>query len=200
MQFVENLVVSNIAAKNCLILVALPMTGPLSLCLLFSIIGLLLMSIPRTGKMISRIRRRFVSLDRSIAPANEPSVSLLCDLTIVKFQLLRIYVGVLTKPDCLPPGSTRRRQDWLDIIEGRAHVLTHGYYVTCQPDDDARERGISGEAARDAEDRFFRNEPWNTSTQSTRFGTRNLTQKLSRLLTEKTLEAYVDIVFERFLG
>ncbi|KDQ18068.1 hypothetical protein BOTBODRAFT_63785 [Botryobasidium botryosum FD-172 SS1] len=95
-------------------------------------------------------------------------------------------IGVLTKPDYLTSGSTKRRQEWLDVVEGRsAHKLRHGYFVTRQPDDDERAQGITAERARQVEMEFFNTQtPWNNSTEPRRFGTVNLTDSLSKLLTD----------------
>ncbi|KAI0759259.1 P-loop containing nucleoside triphosphate hydrolase protein [Trametes elegans] len=93
-------------------------------------------------------------------------------------------IGVLTKPDTIPPGSTKRRQLWLDVLEGRGHPLQHGYYCTRQPDDDQRLAGITPAEARDAERAFFRTtEPWAASTCPHRYGTHNLVRSISELLT-----------------
>ncbi|GJE96959.1 Dynamin domain-conaining protein [Phanerochaete sordida] len=94
-------------------------------------------------------------------------------------------IGVMTKPDTLPPGSTKARDNWLDVIEGRRFPLKHGYYCTRQPDDDERARGISNAEAREAEMAFFReHSPWSKSSQRQRFGTAQLVANLSRLLTQ----------------
>lgn len=93
-------------------------------------------------------------------------------------------VGVMTKPDTLPSGATKARDLWLDVIEGRRHVLKHGYYCTRQPDDDERSKGITNTQAREAEMAFFRDHtPWSTSTMKSRFGTSQLVSSLSTLLT-----------------
>ncbi|KAI0363541.1 hypothetical protein BV20DRAFT_958073 [Pilatotrama ljubarskyi] len=93
-------------------------------------------------------------------------------------------IGVLTKPDTIPVGSTKRRQMWLDVLEGREHPLQHGYYCTRQPDDDQRLEGITPAQARAAEVQFFRTTgPWSTSTCLHRFGTTNLVKSISELLT-----------------
>ncbi|KAJ7735808.1 P-loop containing nucleoside triphosphate hydrolase protein [Mycena metata] len=96
----------------------------------------------------------------------------------------RRTIGVLTKPDLLSTGS-KVRDLWLDVIEGRKHVLHHGYYCTRQPDDDERSRNISSTQARRAENEFFaETAPWSTSTQRDRFGTENLVSTLSTLLVQ----------------
>ncbi|KDQ21795.1 hypothetical protein BOTBODRAFT_26210 [Botryobasidium botryosum FD-172 SS1] len=142
-RLVEDLVVSSIAAENCLILVALPMNDDIE-------------------------NQKAVRLAQESDPTGKRTIC------------------VLTKPDCVPAGSQKRLLQWQEIIEGRSHPLKHGYYVTRQPDDDARTNGITSKAARDAEEAFFRDAPWNKSTHRQRFGTRNLTRMLSRLLTEMT--------------
>ncbi|KAI9058586.1 hypothetical protein FKP32DRAFT_1581292 [Trametes sanguinea] len=94
-------------------------------------------------------------------------------------------IGVLTKPDTLTAGSTKARQMWLDVLEGRRYPLLHGYYCTRQPDDDERSRGLSGAAAREAEMKFFTTTPpWATSQHQHKFGTANLVQNISKLLTQ----------------
>lgn len=91
---------------------------------------------------------------------------------------------MLTKPDTIPAGSTKRRDMWLDVLEGREHALQHGYYCTRQPDDDQRLAGITPAAARTAEADFFRTTaPWSGSTCPHRFGTQNLVRSISELLT-----------------
>ncbi|PBK78407.1 hypothetical protein ARMSODRAFT_947314 [Armillaria solidipes] len=95
----------------------------------------------------------------------------------------RRTIGVLTKPDMLTVGSTKALDLWLDVIEGRRHPLTHGYYCTRQPDDKDREESITPEQARAKEKLFFETTPpWSNCTQQKRFGTNNLIDTLSRLL------------------
>ncbi|KAH7928503.1 hypothetical protein BV22DRAFT_199383 [Leucogyrophana mollusca] len=94
-------------------------------------------------------------------------------------------IGVLTKPDMLGSGSTKARELWMDVIEGRRHILTHGYYCTRQPDDADRTEGISTAQARIQESTFFRTTPpWSGSTQTHRFGTSNLVNALSAQLVQ----------------
>ncbi|KAJ6557932.1 P-loop containing nucleoside triphosphate hydrolase protein [Mycena capillaripes] len=93
-------------------------------------------------------------------------------------------IGVLTKPDMLTVGS-KMRDLWLDVIEGRKHVLLHGYYCTRQPDDDERAKNITPAQARRAETNFFgTTAPWSTSSHKDRFGTENLVSTLSTLLVQ----------------
>lgn len=102
------------------------------------------------------------------------------------------YEGVLTKLDLLSAGSINARTLWLDVIEGRKHSLKHGYYCTRQPDDAERHKGITTAEARAAETEFFQNtEPWASSKQQRRFGTRDLVSALSKLLVQVISERYV---------
>ena len=92
--------------------------------------------------------------------------------------------GVLTQPDTLPSGSTKRRQQWLDVIEGREHPLQHGNHCTHQPDDDQRLAGVTPSESRNTERAFFRTtEPWAASTCLHRYRRENLVQSISELLT-----------------
>ena len=79
--------------------------------------------------------------------------------------------------------TAQQQKRWLDVIEGRAHQLKHGYYCTKQPDEDQRARGITATQARAAEaDFFLQTLPWVRSAHQTRFGTQNLVSNLSQLL------------------
>ncbi|KAG6918468.1 hypothetical protein DXG01_014095 [Tephrocybe rancida] len=92
-------------------------------------------------------------------------------------------IGVMTKPDMLTAGSTKAREMWLDIIEGRRHPLAHGYYCTRQPDDAERAKEITSNEARAIEAAFFSTTtPWSKSTVKNRFGTGHLVASLSQLL------------------
>lgn len=80
-------------------------------------------------------------------------------------------------------GATKARDLWLEVIEGRRHPLTHGYFCTRQPDDEERSSGISSADARARELEYFRdNTPWSSSTHRDRFGVNNLVASLSNLL------------------
>ena len=94
-------------------------------------------------------------------------------------------IGVLTKPDTIGAGSTKKREMWIEVLEGRSHPLKHGYYCTRQPDDDARLAGIKPSEARELEAEFFSQvEPWVASSARARFGTPNLVKSVSKLLTK----------------
>ena len=106
----------------------------------------------------------------------------------------------MTKPDTLTAGSTKARGLWLEVLEGRRYPLHHGYYCTRQPDDDERSRGISGAAACAAEASFFQSTaPWSGSNHQHRFGTTNLMQNISRLLTQIIRESYVILILSALL-
>lgn len=124
---------------------------------------------------------------------------ILCYLTLILTIDDVTRLGVMTKPDMLPSGSTKALQLWLDIIEGRAHNLNHGYYCTLQPNDDQRSKSISSADARAAEKLFFQiTLPWSRSTQLQRFGTGNLIAALSRLLVSVIDKTYVAPQLPRF--
>lgn len=99
----------------------------------------------------------------------------------------------MTKPDLLSAGSTKTRDLWLDVIEGRRHPLLHGYYCTRQPDDAERSNSITPAQARRAEASFFAETiPWATSSHKNRFGTENLISTLSTLLVQIINDRLVD--------
>ena len=91
---------------------------------------------------------------------------------------------MLTKPDTLQEGEEK---GWLDIIEGRKHPLTLGYFVTKQPAPKDVEDKISHRDARKAEHDFFDNHPvWSKCTDRirSRMGTTCLGTTLSKLLSQ----------------
>ena len=90
---------------------------------------------------------------------------------------------MLTKPDLVT--TVQQRTRWLDVVEGRAYELKHGYYCTRQPDEDDRAKGVTSAQARSAEaDFFLQTLPWAHSAHHSRFGTQNLVLNLSRLLSK----------------
>ncbi|THG95428.1 hypothetical protein EW026_g6225 [Hermanssonia centrifuga] len=95
--------------------------------------------------------------------------------------ILIVDVGVLTKPDTIQHGE---EQAWLRILEGKSHILHHGYFVTKQPSPKELEDKISYDVARQRETEFFENiHPWSgRSDLRKRMGTANLTKELSKLL------------------
>ena len=88
--------------------------------------------------------------------------------------------GVLTKPDALQRGE---EPAWVEVIRGQRHVLTHGYFITKQPDIQELTEKLSWERARKRERAYFeKNEIWAKAGAADRLGTTNLTNKLSSLL------------------
>src|SRR5690606_27003997 len=98
------------------------------------------------------------------------------------------------KPDTVPRGE---HTQWLSILRGKAHKLSHGYFVTKQPSQEQLDSGISHAEARRLEAEFFRTtEPWATELRdlSHRFGTVHLTQYLSQQLAQQIHQRLPDIV------
>lgn len=94
-----------------------------------------------------------------------------------------VLLGVLTKPDMLPPGSIESVERWLATIEGRRHALHHGYYCTRQPDELQRSKNMTHSQASDMETTFFREtSPWRNCSVTERLGIANMIPNLSRLL------------------
>ena len=91
-------------------------------------------------------------------------------------------LGVLTKPDNLPPGDDP--QQWLSVLGGKRFHVGHGYFVTKQPSSAELKVGISHLEARQEEDKFFQKSPWKDTfrTYTPKFGTAALQAKLSELL------------------
>lgn len=88
----------------------------------------------------------------------------------------------MTKPDLLQEGEEK---GWIDILEGRAHPLHHGYFITKQPAPKDVQEKITHEAAREAERNYFNHHPlWSTMSAETcnRMGTVQLGKTLSKLL------------------
>ncbi|KAI0333222.1 hypothetical protein GY45DRAFT_1319829 [Cubamyces sp. BRFM 1775] len=94
-------------------------------------------------------------------------------------------IGVLTKPDRIPPGE---EDLWLRYIRNQSEPLTHGWYSVKQPDSRALNAGITWEEARQSERTFFDSTaPWNRLDLEfqNRLGTHKLVERLSDLLSEK---------------
>ncbi|KAF9648403.1 hypothetical protein BDM02DRAFT_3187163 [Thelephora ganbajun] len=92
-------------------------------------------------------------------------------------------IGVLTKPDRIPRGE---EDHWLRFIRGEAEHLANGWFVVKQPATVDLKDGVTWEGAREREKRFFstRN-PWSLETgYRHRFGTHNLTESLSKILSD----------------
>ncbi|KAF1850290.1 interferon-induced GTP-binding protein Mx [Cucurbitaria berberidis CBS 394.84] len=94
-------------------------------------------------------------------------------------------IGVLTKPDRLPPGS--RHDSLRDILDQKRFALGHGYFVVKNLGQDELDAGLSHYDARLREQQFFEGEPWATTFKhyESRFGTLNLQRFLSEKLAEQ---------------
>ena len=94
-------------------------------------------------------------------------------------------LGVLTKPDLLPPGSLNSRKIWREVLEGATHPTKHGYYCGLLPDDVQRTRGMTKlQMEQKAEEFFDGTAPWNEIQDRTRFGIPNFVRYISALLVD----------------
>ena len=91
-------------------------------------------------------------------------------------------LGVLTKPDRLPPGEPL--DQWVSILADRLYPLGYGYHVVKNNPDVSVDHAI----AREEEKEFFATEPaFSTELKDydSKFGTLKLQNKLSKLLTDQ---------------
>ncbi len=94
-----------------------------------------------------------------------------------------LILGVLTKPDLLPPGTLSSRKTWREVLERKIHCTTHGYYCVLLPDDEQRIRGVTRlQTEQKAEEFFTGTAPWNEISDRTRFGIPNFVSYISSLL------------------
>ncbi|ORY10975.1 P-loop containing nucleoside triphosphate hydrolase protein [Clohesyomyces aquaticus] len=99
-------------------------------------------------------------------------------------------IGVLTKPDRLPPGT--REEALAAILGGQKFQLGHGYFSVKNLGQHGIEARISHENARQQERDFFaHNAPWCTSLQHFRhrFGILRLQDYISKKLAAHSLKA-----------
>ncbi|KAL6709975.1 hypothetical protein ACN47E_000760 [Coniothyrium glycines] len=96
-------------------------------------------------------------------------------------------IGVLTKPDLLPPGTAD--ETLVKLLEGNSFKLGHGYFVVKNLDKEEINRGLTHRDARVKEREFFASGRWTDTLQEfqSRFGTRNLQQYLSKQLATQIL-------------
>ncbi|KAA1470484.1 P-loop containing nucleoside triphosphate hydrolase protein [Dentipellis sp. KUC8613] len=102
-------------------------------------------------------------------------------------------VGVLTKVDRIDPGD---RDRWLERLRGVVDPLAHGWFSTKQPDATGLQLNTSWQDAQTQEERFFAKEdPWYSLPREhrDRLGTRNLTRKLSRVLSDLIRQRLPDL-------
>ena len=89
-------------------------------------------------------------------------------------------LGVLTKPDRIEHGTFGL---WRPVLEGLEYKLLHGYYVVKNPG--PNQLGTwSHEQARQDEEAFFHEQPWESLSSSirARLGSTSLGNRLSTLL------------------
>ncbi|KAF7974104.1 hypothetical protein HWV62_13427 [Athelia sp. TMB] len=99
-------------------------------------------------------------------------------------------IGVLTKPDII--GGSTARDNWVKVLQGKEHVLKHGYYCVRLPDDDERRRNLSRASSQQASMDFFqRTLPWAqiTGADRRRLGIPGFISDVSRLLISMTERA-----------
>ncbi|KAJ5189399.1 Dynamin [Penicillium cf. griseofulvum] len=99
-------------------------------------------------------------------------------------------LGVLTKPDRLPPDG--RFDLWGEILDGSKFKLGHGYYVIRNNTDPL----VSHAQARKEEETFFNSSLWTRDLAAfeDRFGTRQLQMALSDLLMRQILGSLPSII------
>ena len=96
-------------------------------------------------------------------------------------------IGVFTKVDTLKDTSTKTRQSWLDIIEGRQHRLELGYHCIRQ----AYEVSDPSQEAYESEEDYFSHAlPWSSSSHPLRFGTKHLIERVSTSLVKSINRRY----------
>lgn len=90
-------------------------------------------------------------------------------------------IGVLTKTDAIQEGD---HSAWFDLLCGRRETLKYGYYAVKNPSTQQLQHGIAYEAARTAEQDFFKGQHWIQlpAHVQQRLGVNHLTSRLSALL------------------
>ncbi|PSR80080.1 hypothetical protein PHLCEN_2v6810 [Hermanssonia centrifuga] len=91
-------------------------------------------------------------------------------------------IGVLTKPDRIPPGKEER---WIRFIKDEDKPLENGWFSVKQPDSKALQQGISWSEARAKEREYFGfTQCWSSLEFAYQqyLGTANLTERLSDIL------------------
>ncbi|KAF9783798.1 P-loop containing nucleoside triphosphate hydrolase protein [Thelephora terrestris] len=93
-------------------------------------------------------------------------------------------IGVLTKPDRIPAGE---EEAWLRFIRNEGEPLVNGWFTVKQPGSSEIKTGVTWAEARAQENHFFTTTtPWSSAETfcQRRFGTRNLTESLSKILSD----------------
>ena len=146
--------------KNTLLVIAMPMTGELRRLILMIFIY---------QPVCADDYEKMEAVRLAKEPGADPSGSR--------------TIGVLTKPDLLIPGSTNARRTWKDVLEGKLHKTTHGYFCVRLPDDEQRTNAITKARMDEFADEFFNStQPWNEILDRSRFGIPNLVKYTSKLL------------------
>ncbi|KAF3037123.1 hypothetical protein E8E12_007575 [Didymella heteroderae] len=97
-------------------------------------------------------------------------------------------LGVLTKPDRLPQGSSA--QDLAHILDGRRFTMGHGYFVVKNLNSNEIRQGLTHNDARRLEQEFFATvSPWAVDLQAyqPRFGTVNMQHHLASELGNRVM-------------
>ncbi|KAH7397282.1 dynamin family protein-like protein [Pyrenochaeta sp. MPI-SDFR-AT-0127] len=102
-------------------------------------------------------------------------------------------IGVLTKPDLLPPGTPDKTL--IDVLDGKRFKLGHQYFVVKNLNKEEIKQGFTHGEARVRERDFFMSGRWASTLQrfQSRFGTRNPQLYLSKQLAKQTLDNLPDI-------
>ncbi|KAF5374644.1 hypothetical protein D9615_008939 [Tricholomella constricta] len=93
-------------------------------------------------------------------------------------------IGVLTKPDRIPPGE---EHNWISLIRNERESLDNGWYCVKQPGSDQLKKGITWAQARKREDEFFASTAaWSEldSMYHKYLRTGNLVDRLSSILSD----------------
>ena len=99
-------------------------------------------------------------------------------------NILSEEVGVLTKPDRIPPTT---EDSWLRYIRNEVEALEHNWFCVKQPGPDILKRGITWDEARSQEKVFFAlTNPWSglDSPYKNYLGTERLLERASTILSD----------------
>ena len=164
---------SHIGGQNTLILVTIPMSGQSMQsfpCFIYF----------NENEPDDMENQQAVRLAKEADPFGERTIGK-CEICLIESNIEH-PLGVLTKPDTLPPGASGARKRWKAIIEG--HQLEHRLKNCVRlPDDDERARKISrAESSRIATEFFDGTPPWKDVAKRNCFGVHNLVSELSLIL------------------
>ncbi|TFK66013.1 hypothetical protein BDN72DRAFT_772573 [Pluteus cervinus] len=93
-------------------------------------------------------------------------------------------IGVLTKPDRIPPGEEER---WIRFIKNMQEPLKHNWFCVKQPSSQELKEGVTWTGARERENRFFSTQrSWSEldAIYKRYLGTANLVGRLSLILSD----------------